>query len=72
MNLEMICDRVAASKVYNKGRYTDDMPLKYFERSMDRIMMHPDTKRDLHLLLKMYARFGEKVTFKYIRDRYLK
>ncbi|MCR5650563.1 MAG: DUF5662 family protein [Lachnospiraceae bacterium] len=70
--VEMFMDRLAASRVYNKGKFTDDMPLKYFEKSMDRIMMHPDTKKDLHLLLKMYARFGEKVTFKYIRDRYLK
>ncbi len=70
--VEMFMDRLAASRVYNKDSFTDDMPLKYYERSMDFIMMHPDTKKDLHLLLKMYAKFGEKVTFKYIKDRYLK
>ncbi len=70
--VEMFMDRLAASRVYNKDKFTDDLPLKYYERSMDFIMMHPDTKRDLHLLLKMYAKFGEKVTFKYIKDRYLK
>ncbi|MCR5409633.1 MAG: DUF5662 family protein [Lachnospiraceae bacterium] len=70
--VEMICDRVAASKVYNKGHYKDDMPLKYFERSMDRIFMHEDTKRELHAFLKMIAVFGEEKTFSFIKNRYLR
>ena len=28
--VEMIMDRIAASKIYNKDNYTDDMPLQYF------------------------------------------
>ncbi len=69
--VEMICDRIAASKVYNKGRYTDDMPLKYFERSKDKILMHENTKKELHAFLKMIAVFGEDRTLKFIRERYL-
>jgi len=68
----MICDRVAASRVYNKGHYSDDMPLRYFERSKDRIFMHENTKRELHAFLKMIAVFGEDRTFKFIKERYLK
>ena len=48
------------------------MPLKYFERSMDRIFMNENTKRELHAFLKMIAIFGEDRTFKFIRERYLK
>ena len=70
--VEMICDRVAASKVYNKGHYTDDMPLKYFERSMDRIFMNENTKRELRAFLRMIAVYGEDRTFNFIRERYLK
>ncbi|MCR5238218.1 MAG: DUF5662 family protein [Lachnospiraceae bacterium] len=70
--VEMICDRVAASKVYNKGHYTDDMPLKYFERSMNKIFMNENTKRELHAFLKMIAIFGEERTFKFIKERYLR
>ena len=70
--VEMICDRVAASKVYNKGHYTDDMPLKYFERSMDMIFMNSNTKKELHAFLKMIAVFGEDRTFRFIKERYLK
>ena len=69
---EMICDRVAASKVYNKGHYEDDMPLKYYERSMEKIFMNKETKKELHAFLKMIAVFGEERTFKFIRERYLK
>lgn len=70
--VEMICDRVAASRIYNKGHYTDDMPLKYFEHSMDRVFMNEDTKMELHAFLKMIAVFGEEKTFRFIRERYLK
>ena len=70
--VEMICDRVAASKVYNKGHYKDDMPLKYFERSMDRIFMYEDTKKELLAFLKMIAVFGEEKTFSFIKNRYLR
>lgn len=69
---EMICDRVAASRIYNKGHYTDDMPLRYFERSMDKIFMHANTKKELHAFLKMIAVFGEERTFRFIRERYLR
>ena len=69
---EMLCDRIAASKVYNKENYTDDMPLQYFEQSMDDILMHEDTKRQIHALLKMNAVFGEDRTFRFIKERYLK
>ncbi len=70
--VEMLMDRIAASKIYNKGKYTAEFPLNYFESTMDLIMMHPETKRELHALLKIYAKYGEKRTFKFIKERYLK
>ncbi|MBO6133321.1 MAG: catalase [Lachnospiraceae bacterium] len=65
--VEMLMDRIAASRVYHKGHYKDDMPLKYFARSMDRVMMHEDTKRLLYKLLKMLSIKGEAETFRYIK-----
>ena len=70
--VEMLMDRIAASKIYNRGKYRTSFPLEYFERSMDRILMHPDTKRELHALLRIYAKYGEERTFRFIRERYLK
>ena len=70
--VEMLMDRIAACKTYNGDKYTEESPLDYYERSMDFIMMHPNTKRQLHALLKIYAKYGEKRTFKFIKERYLK
>jgi len=52
--LEMVCDRIAASKVYNKGHYTTDIPWEYYNKS--RIPdkdMHKDTRALLEKLLIM-------------------
>ncbi len=70
--VEMFMDRVAASKTYNKENFTEEFPLQYFERSRRRILMHPKTKAELYALLRMYAVYGEKRTFRFIKERYLK
>ncbi len=69
--VEMLLDRVAASKIYNKGHYTDDLPLKYFMRSYKYIPMNKETKKLLYGLLRMLSVYGEEKTFKYIRTRLL-
>ncbi|MCR4924065.1 MAG: DUF5662 family protein [Lachnospiraceae bacterium] len=69
---EMYVDRVAASKIYNKGKYKDDMPLKYFLKGKSRIVMEKSSKRMLEHLLRMLARDGEEKTEEYIRKRLLK
>ncbi|MCR5525961.1 MAG: DUF5662 family protein [Lachnospiraceae bacterium] len=69
--VEMLMDRIAASKVYNKENYKPDMPLKYFTRSMKTIPMHPNTKRLLYALLRMLAVYGEETTFRYVKYRLL-
>ncbi|MCR4907494.1 MAG: DUF5662 family protein [Lachnospiraceae bacterium] len=70
--IEMLMDRVAASKVYNGENYRDDMPLQYFSRSMDTIIMHPETKKLLYALLRMLSVYGEEKTFNYIKRRLLR
>ena len=65
--IEMFCDRVAAGKTYRKELYTDDYPLKYFEKGMHRREIHPETAKELYELLKMLADKGEKETLAYIR-----
>jgi hypothetical protein len=63
----MFIDRVAASKNYNKGHYTDDMPLKYYLSGNPGQFMHEDTKEMLEMLLNMLAQQGEAKTMRYIR-----
>lgn len=67
--VEMFIDRVAASKNYNKEKYQDDMPLKYYLSGNPGKFMHEDTRRKLELLLNMLARDGEAKTMRYIRKR---
>ncbi len=69
--LEMFMDRVAASKTYKGDEYSDTYPLKYYQQGTEKLgrMVHPDTARLLHKLLKMLADQGEEETFRYIRAR---
>lgn len=64
--IEMMMDRIAASKVYLKDAYTDDASLKYFLNGKDSCM-HPKTKKQLYILLKMLADEGEEKTFAYVK-----
>ncbi|MBQ9544254.1 MAG: catalase, partial [Clostridia bacterium] len=70
--VEMFCDRVAASKTYKKEQYTDRSPLEYYLHAKHERLIHPDTKRDLEFFLNMLADEGEKKTFDYIKNVFLK
>jgi hypothetical protein len=65
--VEMFCDRVAASKIYNGDKYTDSDPYNYFLRVKGKNRMHPNTEALLEKLLVMLKDKGEKETFAYIR-----
>ncbi|MBE5922578.1 MAG: catalase [Lachnospiraceae bacterium] len=65
--LEMFCDRVAASKNYNKGTYTDADPYLYYAKSREHYLIHEETRELLERLLIMLKDRGEEETFRYIR-----
>lgn len=65
---EMFCDRVAAGKIYNGDKYTDQSPLEYFLRAKGRRVIHPETSDLLESLLTELAEKGEDYTFKHIRE----
>jgi hypothetical protein len=70
---EMIFDRVSASRVYKGDEYTGQHPLQYFLRSRERLwFVHPETRRQMELLLRMWAEKGEDYTVRYIRYVFLK
>ena len=66
--IEMFCDRVAASKIYQGEKYTDRAPLDYFLAAKSRRVIHPETSDFLESLLTMLAEKGEKETFTYIKN----
>ncbi len=70
--LEMLADRMAASKVYLGDAYTDASPLAYYMQGKAHMQIHPKTKKQLEFLLRMLARDGEEKTFSYIRTRIMK
>lgn len=70
--VEMLMDRIAASKVYNKEAYNDRCPLEYYLAGKEPAPMHEKTKRLLEKLLYMLAEQGEEKTFAYIKKRILR
>ena len=68
--VEMFCDRIAASRVYERDRYTDASPLAYYrlEHSHGNPVIHPDTDALLLRLLELLAREGEEAALRAVRD----
>ena len=64
---EMICDRIAASKVYLKDKYTKSSALEYFNRTYDRHEMHPETSALLKAWLELVSEKGENEAIKIIK-----
>lgn len=69
--IEMFCDRVAASKIYQGANYTNSHPYEYFDHARAMRFIHPETESFLEKLLVMLKDQGEDETFAYIR-KYLK
>lgn len=64
--IEMFCDRVAASMIYQKDQYTDESALIYYERGRNKILIHPNTDKLIHHLLSYLAQHGLDETIDYI------
>ncbi len=65
--VEMFCDRVAASKIYNGKSYTNGDPFNYFLRIRGKNRMHKNTEALLEKLLVMLRDEGDDAVFAYIR-----
>ena len=70
--VEMYIDRVAASKNYQKERYTDRSALDYYQKGRDVHILHEDTRALLELLLVMLAARGERYVNRFIREKLLR
>ncbi len=68
---EMICDRVAASKIYHKEAYTDSTALEYYERQKKNYFVHPNTAAHMEYVFTLLSQRGESALFEYLRA-YLK
>lgn len=68
---EMVIDRIAASKVYHGKEYQAADPYLHFQKSSEKALMHPQTQRQLCMLLEMLRDQGEAATFQFIRQTVL-
>ena len=66
---EMFCDRIAASRIYLKEKYTDAAPFEYFDSHRKRILMHPDTEKEIEQMLRILKEEGEEKAIAYVRRR---
>jgi len=66
--VEMLCDRLAASRIYNGKNYSPDAPLNYFLPGKPNRIIHPDTSDLIESLLRMVAEQGEDSTLLYVRQ----
>lgn len=69
--VEMVMDRRAACMTYEGKNCTSGSALAYLERSRERLLMHPETLRQLEYILIMLRDKGEEETFRYIRKEVL-
>ena len=67
--VESCCDRIAASKVYLKEKYTPASPLEYFLSRPARNYMHPETAAGMEEILRDVAENGEEAAFARIREK---
>ena len=59
--LEMICDRVAASKTYNRGNYNNSCSLEYFYKEKPYMTMNKKLIDFLEDVFKKLSKNGEKI-----------
>ena len=70
--VEMYIDRVAASKNYQKEKYTDRSALNYYMDGREVHILHEDTCALLELLLLMLSARGEEYVNWFIRRKLLR
>jgi len=66
--IEMVCDRVAACRIYQKENYTQASALNYYLSRNDRLYMHPETAKKLEETLTMIRDHGEAYTFAKLKE----
>ncbi|MBR5289226.1 MAG: catalase [Clostridia bacterium] len=64
---EMVCDRMAASKVYKGAEYSDACPVEYLLKGKMRKLMHPQTLDELTHFLSLLRDEGEDRMFAALR-----
>ena len=65
---EMVCDRIAACRVYQGEKYTDASPYDYYQKSKDHILINQETSDLLDRWLLLLKEHGEEAALPQIRQ----
>ena len=69
--VEMLMDRIAACKVYQKDKYTAGSALSYYLSGKDPAPLHEKTRMLLEFLLRYMDKYGEKQTYRFVKKELL-
>ena len=74
MNETTVCslNTPLTEMTYQGKNYHPGAELEYLEKSRERLLMHPETLRQLEYILTMLKDRGENETFRYLREEVLK
>lgn len=67
--VEMVCDRVAACKIYQKENYSKESALNYYLTRNDGLYMHPKTNELLKKTLTEISIKGEDIVFSELKQK---
>ena len=66
--VEMVCDRIAASKIYLGDKFTKSAPLDYYLSHKDENQFSRNTSALLYVALTRYKRFSDAMFFDWIKE----
>lgn len=72
--VEMICDRIAACKIYEGKKYTTMSPYYYWNKTRDNEILNRHIQYFITEVLELFGAYGEKVVLnkKYLYKIYIK
>lgn len=70
--VEMVCDRIAASKTYKGKAYKDSDPWDYYAHGRGHYLIHPESEKLLEECLIKLRDEGEDAVFSYMKHDVLK
>ena len=65
---ESVCDRIVASKIYQKQNYTDASAFNFYMNGSDQHHISEVNKKQMYDMLSYIKDYGEKQGFKMIKD----
>lgn len=66
--VEMLCDRIAASKIYRGADFTRSDPLNYYLSNKDENQFSHNTEALLYIALVRYSKMSDLMFFEWLRE----